>query len=103
MLFLLAACAPTVTFIPTNSAPHVMAARPVSEVAVFTSERPERPFVEVGIVTAEAARGKHGVPINGMPQLIAAVRERAAEAGCDAVLMGPASSLTYQATCILYR
>ncbi len=99
----LAACAPTVTFIPTNRAPHAMTARPVSEVAVFTSGMPERPYVEVGIVTADAARNKYGSPINGTPQLIGALREKAAEAGCEAVMMGPGSSDTYQATCIVYR
>jgi hypothetical protein len=103
VLVLAAACVPTVTFIPTNQAPRALTGRPLSEVEVFTSALPTRPYVEVGIVTAEASRDPYGTPVNGTPELIGAIRERAAAAGCDAILMGPASALTYQATCIAYR
>ncbi len=102
VLVLAAACAPTVTFIPTNQSPHALTGRSVSEVEVFTSALPTRPYVEVGIVTAETSLS-YGAPDNSTAELIAAVRQKAAQAGCDAILMGPASAITYQATCIAYR
>jgi hypothetical protein len=98
----LVACT-SVKFIPTNPSPRKLSARPVEEVAVFTTAKPERPYVEVGIVTAQTSTNGYGAPLVGVASLITSLREKAAEQGCDGVVMGSGSTLAHQGTCIVYR
>jgi hypothetical protein len=99
---LLLACA-TANFIPTNASPRPLTARPVDQVEVFTSTTPERPYAEVGLVTGEAYENTNGAKFVGASYLVQLVREKAAEIGCDGVILKPAGDTAYQGTCIVYK
>lgn len=81
-LTLAAGCAPAVSYVPTNQPLRPMSARPVNTVALYTSDRPSRPYKEVAVVKVEARTAW-----NETSELWSALRERAAEAGCDAVIV----------------
>jgi hypothetical protein len=103
-LVLLCACAPSIAFVKTNRSPRELASRPVSEVEVYRTTVPDRPYAEVGIVTAEtSAADSSGTPWASMPTMIEALRTRAAQEGCDAIVLGPSGSYAYQATCVVFR
>lgn len=70
-------CAPTISTVNTNPSPRPLSARPVSEIEVFTTKLPSRPYVEVAVFTA--SKGKAADHID-------ALRERAANHGCDALV-----------------
>lgn len=74
---ILAACGPKVTVQTLNPAPYPMAPRPAAAVAVFTTGIPDRPYVEVALLSAERGQSDEHLP---------ALRERAAEMGCDALV-----------------
>jgi hypothetical protein len=103
LLFAFVACAPNVMFVPTNASPRPLYPRPPETVQVFSSSVPTKPFVEVGIITAETAmRGQHGVALSSAAELIEALREKGAELGCDALIVRPGSGDSHQATCLAY-
>lgn len=68
----LAACQP-IHVVPLNPAPHPMPARPAAEVEMYTSRRPSRPYVEVASLGTWSDLG--------------AVRARAGQLGCDALIV----------------
>jgi hypothetical protein len=94
-----AGCAPETQYVHTNASPHALKARPVEEVAVFTTAAPERPYVEVGIVISRVNRS----PPQSKSTLIAAVRAEAAKQGCDGIIYAPGSAVLAEATCIVYK
>ena len=71
------ACGPSITMVPTNSAPRPMTKRPPADVEVFTTRLPKRPYVEVAVFGA--SKGKTEDHID-------ALRERAADYGCDGLV-----------------
>jgi hypothetical protein len=80
----LAACAPSVTTVPLNPNPRPLARSAIS-VEIFAAGQPPAGYVEVALIEATARRGD-----TKMPELVAVVRRRAAELGCDGlVLIGP--------------
>lgn len=95
-------------FTPTNTPPRAMRARPIESVLLFTSSKPEKPFVEVGLIAS--ARNAFATD----EATILALRTKAAEVGCDAVLLASettnyvaGSSTTsdlkrYRAACIMF-
>lgn len=87
------------SFAATNASPRPLQARPVAEVAVYTTVAPERPYVEVGIVSASTQPGS-GV---GRETLIQSVREKAAAQGCDGIIMASGSTILAEATCIVFK
>lgn len=86
-------------FVPTNAPPRALAPRPVEEVAVFTTSLPERPYAEIGMVTAITRSG----PPQAKASLIEAVRQEAAKHGCDGIIYAPGSAVLAEATCIVYK
>ncbi|MEM9493155.1 MAG: hypothetical protein AAGC55_28660 [Myxococcota bacterium] len=110
------ACGTTVQFTPTNPSPTAMQPRPPGEVHVYTSSRPEVPFVEVGIIQARQSRQ---FSLDDLPEIINSMRIEAANIGCDGVIIngtdgktvggsstgdGTVSTLEgYWGSCIMYR
>jgi hypothetical protein len=81
---------------------------------VFSSAPPERPHVDVGLITVEEGEIGGGTPA----ELIGMIRQAAAERGCDAVVLAPPGSKSespsvfvdrtnsyrvYSGTCVVYR
>jgi hypothetical protein len=110
----LSGCAETtVTYTPLNLPPHALTARRPEQVEVFSSTQPERPHVDVGLISVQEGTGGYETPAT----LIQALRQSGAEKGCDALLLAPPSSTNtptdlisversfqvYSATCIVYR
>jgi hypothetical protein len=113
LLVSLGGCAETeLTYTPLNVPPHDLKARRPDQIQVFSSGPPERPHVDVGLISVQQGEG------NETPaSLIAILRQNGAERGCDALLLAPPGSTTtatgltyfggsyqvYSATCIVYR
>jgi hypothetical protein len=101
-----------VTYTPLNVPPHALKARRPDQIPIFSSGPPERPHVDVGLISVQQGEGSE-TPAS----LIAILRQSGAERGCDALLLAPPSSTTnatgltywggsyqiYSATCIVYR
>jgi len=79
---LVAACGTTVQWVPTNASPRPLAPRHPSTVEVWTTGVPDRPYTEVGIITA---RQSSEMSLDEMPEIINELRTEAARIGCDAV------------------
>lgn len=71
------------TYTPLNEPPRRLAPRSPATVEVYASARPPRPGVEVGLIEIEQQSPASG----GTPEMVDKVRRRAAEIGCDAVLL----------------
>ena len=94
-----------------NDPPHPMRARQPQSVTVFSSGPPARPHVDVAVMTVEQT---HDLNEQGMDIIIANMREKAAQMGCDAVVLGARSergnaatlfgsgATTQLGTCIVY-
>jgi hypothetical protein len=110
----LSGCAETtVTYTPLNVPPHELRARRPEQIEVFSSAPPERPHVDVGLISVQEGTGGYETPAT----LVWALRQSGAEKGCDALLLAPPSSTNtptdlisversfqvYSATCIVYR
>jgi hypothetical protein len=102
----------TVTYTPLNTPPHALHARAPEQIQVFSSAPPERPHVDVGLISVE-----EGLVDETPASLIADLRQSAAQRGCDALQLAPPSTTTrptgpvlsddgsyqvYSATCIVY-
>jgi hypothetical protein len=98
-LVLLSGCVGT-TFntIPVNAPPTAMKARPVDKVEVFSSDRPQKPYVDVAYLEADVTA------LEGPNNVVADLRARAAALGCDAIIFnGRDAKSGYAANCIVYR
>ena len=107
----LGACAQTsTTYTELNAPPRPVQARTPDQVEIFSSGPPERPHVDVGLITAQEGLGEE-TPAS----LIDLLRRVAAERGCDAVVLAPPGSKTdqtdfvgvrsyqvYSGTCLVY-
>src|SRR5688500_13685642 len=81
--FLLVGCrSMSSDYVPMKPAPRPMAPRAGEQVEVFMADAPTRPFVEVGMVEVQEERGDYS-----SGELIAALRSRAGEAGCDGLIL----------------
>jgi hypothetical protein len=80
-----------------GSPPHEMSARPATEVEIFASGPPARQHVDVALIRANdgSLRWK-------LDDLVAALRERAAALGCDAIVITDSHGNAMVATCIVY-
>jgi hypothetical protein len=81
----LAGCAPAVYYTPLVAPPHPLAPRPVEKVDVYLVTPPARPHVDVGIVQVVLWGEVDGQ--NVVDTLLGLIKEKAAEVGCDAVLV----------------
>ena len=88
----------TFNTIPVNSPPRELKPRPVETVEVFSSDRPQKPYVDVAYLEAEVT------PLEGTNNVVANLRARAAALGCDAIIfMGRDAKSGYAANCVVYR
>src|SRR5262245_50704835 len=87
----LTGCGTNVTYTPTNRPPRALVRHSVQSVDVFSSGRPSRPHVEVGILEATQ---QTRLSVDETPEIIATLREQAAALGCDAlVILGSADTV----------
>lgn len=77
-------CGTTVQYAATNAPIRAMRARPPETVRVFSSGVPNVPYTEVGILQA---RQSSTWSVDQMPEIIEEMRARAAEIGCDGILI----------------
>jgi hypothetical protein len=106
----------TATFTPTNAPPRQMSTRSRDAVEVFIASKPDRPFVEIGMIEAQQSSAFSTDDASGV---LASLRGEAARRGCDAVLIsGPNDAVVgsnaygngfvatrkgYRGACIVYR
>jgi hypothetical protein len=88
-LSLAAACGTTIRETVINPAPRQMVSRPPETVELFTSGAPARPHVDVAFLEAEESSSWS---TDGTPDMFNKLRKRAADRGCDAVVIGGLSS-----------
>jgi hypothetical protein len=108
-------CGTNLEFIRLNPPPKQLVRRSGDEVQMFVSGRPNRPFVEIGVIESQ----QQVYSQDNAADLFALMREEAGHQGCealivnganDAIIVGgggtqPVSSATlkgYKATCIVY-
>ena len=84
-LLALVGCGTTVRTIMINQPPRPMTPRPALEVQLLTSGPPQRPYVDVAYLEAEQDSEWSA---DATPEFFTKVRERAANLGCDAVVIG---------------
>lgn len=79
-----AGCGTAIEYTELNTPPGPMRPRDAASVEVFTTTPPPRPFVEVGMIESQQ---ESGLSTDGMGEIIAQMREVAAERGCDALVI----------------
>ncbi len=93
-------------WVPLAEPPRPMVERGPDDVEVFTAKAPQRGFREVGIISVE-----QGLSEASATELLAQLRKRAGERGCDAVVLrdsnyvpsGPRwAERGYRGTCVVY-
>lgn len=84
-----AACGTSIRTTAVNPAPYPMSPRPPATVELFTSGAPARPHVDVALIEAEESSS---FSTHGTAEMLGKLRERGAEMGCDAVVIGGMSS-----------
>ena len=97
------ACAPAIEYTPLNASRPAMAPRSPESDELLTSGAPSRPHVDVALIQVED-------PPLGLdtPRLLQVLRERAAAAGCDAVVVTSITAVRHDrraiyGTCIRYE
>ena len=83
------ACGTAIRTTAINSPPHAMQPRPPESVEIFTSGAPPRPHVDVALIEAEE---ESGLSVADTADMLRSLREHGAAMGCDAVVVGGASS-----------
>jgi hypothetical protein len=68
-----------------NPAPHAMQPRPPQTVEMFSSGPPHRPYIDVAYLEAEQ---EASYSLDGTSDFIAQLHERAAQMGCNGVVLG---------------
>jgi hypothetical protein len=81
-------CGTSVRYAATNSSARTLRPRTVESVEVFTAAPPARSYTEIGLLEAEQ---ESGLSSDRMPELIAHLRTRAAEIGCDGLVLRSAT------------
>ena len=74
-------CAIKTSYTPTNAPPRPLQAKNPSEVQVFTSVLPNRPFTDIGLIKAQERA------FSGEGELIPSMRREAARVGCDGLVI----------------
>jgi hypothetical protein len=88
-LLAFAACGTTIRETQVNSAPRPMPPRSPASVELFTSGAPARPHVDVALIEAEE---QSSFSTSRTPDMLNRLRERGAQRGCDAIVVGGMSS-----------
>ena len=85
----LGACGTATHTTVINPAPHAMRPRPPETIELFTSGAPDRPHRDVAVIEAEE-QSSFSTADTG--DILAALRARGAQLGCDGVVLGGSSS-----------
>jgi hypothetical protein len=109
-----AGCGTALEFVRTATPPYTLPSRAPGQVDLFTTSKPQRPFVEVGIVESQQEQWSLDSP----QVVLEKMREYAGQLGCDGLVVfagndatsvsGSASGTTsrtlkgYRGTCIVY-
>lgn len=88
-LLVAAGCGTSIQTTPINPAPHPMVSREPATVELFTSGPPQRAHVDVAFFEAEETSG---LSTDGTSDMLRQLRERGAQLGCDAIVVGGVSS-----------
>lgn len=88
-LLVAAGCGTSIHSTPLNPAPHPMVSRHPATVELFTSGPPQRAHVDVAFIEAEETSS---FSTDGTADMLRQLRERGAQLGCDAVVIGGMSS-----------
>jgi len=88
-LLVVAGCGTSIHTTPINPAPRPMMSRDPATVELFTSGPPQRAHVDVAFFEAEETSS---FSTDGTPDMLRRLRERGAELGCDAIVVGGMSS-----------
>jgi hypothetical protein len=124
-------CADNIAYTRLNAPPRPLARRPVAAVEVFALRPPQRRYTDVGLIQVIGANpppSKHldiglteAEPVTGELEaygMIGVLRERAAEIGCDAIVVtsidrkldyqywlvqNPSNVPSVQASCVVYN
>lgn len=83
------ACGTSIRTTVINPSPRAMQPRPPETVELFTSGAPSRPHVDVALIEAEESSG---LSVAETADMLRELREQGADMGCDAVVLGGASS-----------
>ena len=113
-MLVLGGCGTFVQAAPLNAPPRALSPRPADAVEVYSSSPPAQAHVDVALIQAEQI---NGMSEPELPEMIAKLREKAGQMGCDAIfisgvseragadgdarLIDPGSHLL-MATCIAY-
>jgi len=108
-------CGTTISVTPINPAQRQLRARPPEAVEIFSSGPPPRPHLDIAYLEAEQ---ETHLSFDNTPEFIAMLRSRAADMGCDGLVLGGlthdadvaasvvgnvnASKKGITATCIIY-
>lgn len=71
-------------FTPTNEPPYELLPRPADSVEIFTAGPPDRPYIELGMVSVQQA---DEFTQGGRERLLRDLRKVAGSHGCDAVVI----------------
>jgi len=82
-------CGTTIRETVINTPPRAMAARPPESVEMFTSGAPARAHVDVAFIEAEESSS---FSTDGTADMLAKLRKRGADRGCDGIVVGGLSS-----------
>jgi hypothetical protein len=88
----MAGCGTRVDYTPLRGPTACMTPRSPSQVEVFLTQKPPRPYVEVGLLEA---RQESEMSLDGQSAIIEELRQEAAEIGCDGLIVtGDADQVT---------
>ncbi len=91
-LLTLAACGTTTRFAPLNTSPHQLRPRSALSVEIYSTSVPARPYTEIGLIQGTQSSE---YSFHDMPEIIATMRSRAGQIGCDALILnGPNTKST---------
>jgi hypothetical protein len=112
LTLLLSACGPWVNATALNPSPRTLSSRSAGSVDVYSSGPPARPHVDVALLEV----GKGDDNSGGTSQMIQTLRQKAADMGCDGVVVGGMTTRarsghvpfdfgdrTVHGTCIVYK
>jgi hypothetical protein len=109
----IAACGTRIAYMPMNPSPRALQARDASQVELFTTSKPEKPYVEVGMIEAQQDTW---YSVASTQDVFASLRAEAGRQGCDGLIVTGSKDSTvgggkgamrtlegYRGICIVYR
>jgi hypothetical protein len=113
LLLPIAGCGTRIAYMPLNPSPRALQGRDPTQVELFTTSKPEKPYVEIGMIEAQQ---ETMYSVASTQDVFASLRAEAGRRGCDGlIIMGSKDSTTgvykgatktlegYRGTCIVYR